>query len=403
MPSYSHEPDSHSASLLDRVGLRAERVFVSFVTMAFLGAEMPDLSDFTPSLIPEPARPLVLAQILLVKNFGRAVVWVVLAVLVLLGVIFGTIPAQISTFGIFAEIFLTLLCAVVLTLLINMVYVKGNEQVDMLELLEDFCAGEVTAAFEVTRIIAAKTAGATGNTARALAVCVMNFNAGDALASDTGAVVDAAGAAANATGNAAKAVGGAAEDGAKATAAFAGSVVGGAFSMVKDPSAGVLNAAGAVGDAAGSTLEAGGSAVSNATEAAGNAINAAMEMNPLLAFEKIIKMVLEVCWWLVVLTPPVLIIAGWIVWKLGIQLSGLELIAFGVGFAILGGLGWWSVNVTAEKQLSNAGVQIIRMQMKSAGAAVGLAEGMEAGSKCVSVPLADCNCVSMPLLEEPLL
>lgn len=388
--------------------------------------DMPDLSDYTPALIPEPARPLVLAPILLVKSFARVVVWVVIAVLAILGVIFCTIPAQISTFGIVNEILSTVICALVIAAMIYMVLIKGMEIVGWLDLLEDFSAGEVTAAIEVTRLIAVKSAGVTGDAARAVADGVMNFKPGEAVVNGAGAVTVAAGTAANATGDAAMAAGAAVGDGAKQTAAFAGNVVGGTFNMLKDPRAAAMQAAHSVGDAAStaaqagssaiaSTVDATGKAINYTVDATGNAMNTVLAMNPLAAFEKVIKMVLEVCWYLVVLTPPVLILAGWVVWKIGIRLSGLELIAFGVGFAVLGGMGWWAVNVTAKKQLDHAGVQIIRIQIENMGSAMGLGEGLEGGNSdtdvnCVSVRIPDCDSVStlcsdaqVPSPRQPLL
>ena len=48
---------------------------MEFIPEISNGPELPDLSDFSPSLIPEPARPLVLAPILLVKRFAQAVLY----------------------------------------------------------------------------------------------------------------------------------------------------------------------------------------------------------------------------------------------------------------------------------------------------------------------------------------
>lgn len=331
--------------------------FIPEVSIPIGMPEVPgiDFSKFKPSLIPEEARPLVLAPIYLTKVFSRAVVWTVLVCIGILAIIFGTIPAQISIFGFAAQVLLTLLAFAVFALAMVSVHRAGKDIVGQLDLLERMAAGEVTAAFEVAQLLAVNSAGAAGNTANAVVDGVKNFDAGSAVAGGSKAVVDAAGAAADASGAALQATANATGEAASATAKATQNAVGGIFSAVANPRGAVSAVASFTTDAA-----------SGAMDTAGGMVSAAMEMNPLYAFEKIIKQVLRVCLYLVCATPPVLFLVGWLLWKLGIHINGLELMVFGLLLGVVAPVCWLLVSKKVKKMLDHAGGAILEIHAENA-------------------------------------
>jgi len=275
----------------------------------------------------------VLAPIYLVKNFIKGLTYVIIFILTCVIIALGTIPLQLTPLSIFAILLTIGLISAAVYFSTKGVQTASDGLVEQMDLLEGMASGDVRAAMKVSQLLAGGAASTAGN----VADTVINIDPADAI----GGAADAAGAAGDAAGEAA--------------AAGYGAVTG-AFGAG-------MNAAMNPMDAASGAADMASKGVTAVADTAAAGVAAAMELNPLFAFEKIMKQVFDLITMFIIIASPAICIIGIILWKLGVYVSGVQMFLLGIFLGALGSMSVYLVKKKAGNQLADAGTLIIQMQI----------------------------------------
>lgn len=301
---------------------------------------VPDFSSFRPALIPEEARPMVLAPISVVRFFVAGLCLAVMGVVAIVAVIFSAIPFHIVTLGLVSKLSLILVCILVFVALILSIDKKKNELGEQLLNLERMAAGDFGTATAVAMGIAEESAKGGTGMAAGVADWMIDVDASAAASRTLESAADSAILAAKA-----------ARDAAPANAKANTDAAGEAVHILSSP----VYASGSISSTSGNVFR-------GATNSAGDTVKAAMELSPLFAFEQTVKLVMKAMLYVVIATPIVLYAVGYLLWKFGIQLSGGELMLLGVALGLAAPILWIVTRKRALSQLEQAGSVIIDIQ-----------------------------------------
>lgn len=91
-----------------------------------------------------------------------------------------------------------------------------------------------------------------------------------------------------------------------------------------------------------------------------------MEKNPLYIFEKVLSRLFRSALVVIILSPVILFLLGFGLWKLGVVVNGLEFMTFGVLMAVVLPLLWYFVKHRVMDQLSGPVKEAVMKEMKKA-------------------------------------
>lgn len=90
----------------------------------------------------------------------------------------------------------------------------------------------------------------------------------------------------------------------------------------------------------------------------------AMKLSPLHLFEMVFLYITRLLFYVILVTPIVIFILGWILWEVGLWINGIELMAFGAAAGILGPIIWYIVRYRGLKSLKAVSALMVKSASK---------------------------------------